>query len=149
MKIKKYGIEITKPWSKEMYAHNDSVAEEMRINIEYEMRDAHRRAIGTVAANGGMDKGEEDLRNIVRCFTGYAFGDGYDLEDIKNEGIKTLHDAANWQLHEEYGYLCHEDIVPWIKMKMLGFDNPGRNQSLYWEEEDPNNEFVSPALESK
>ena len=32
-----YGIEITKPHSKEMYAHNDSVAEEMRINIEYEI----------------------------------------------------------------------------------------------------------------
>ena len=111
MKTKKtpkiqYGIEITKPHSKEMYAHNDKVAEEMRINIEYEIRNAHRRAIGTVAANGGMDKGEEDLRNIVRSFTGYAFGDGYDLEDIKNEGIKTLHDAANWQLHEEYSYLC-------------------------------------------
>ena len=32
---KKYGIEITKPFSKEMYAHNDQVAEEMRINKEY------------------------------------------------------------------------------------------------------------------
>ena len=30
MKIKKYGIEITKPWSKEMYAHNDEVANEVR-----------------------------------------------------------------------------------------------------------------------
>ena len=26
----KYGIEITKPWSKEMYDHNEKVAEEMR-----------------------------------------------------------------------------------------------------------------------
>ena len=127
MKTKKtpkiqYGIEITKPHSKEMYAHNDKVAEEMRINIEYEIRNAHRRAIGTVAANGGMDKGEEDLRNIVRSFTGYAFGDGYDLEDIKNEGIKTLHDAANWQLHEEYSYLCFKGIVPRTRFMMVGFD---------------------------
>ena len=29
MKIKKYDIEITKPWSKEMYAHNDEVLREV------------------------------------------------------------------------------------------------------------------------
>ena len=28
-----YGIEITKPWSKEMYDHNDMVSEEMKKNI--------------------------------------------------------------------------------------------------------------------
>ena len=31
--IFKYGIEITKPFSKAMYAHNDGVATEMRDNI--------------------------------------------------------------------------------------------------------------------
>ena len=30
MKIKKYGIEITKPWSKEMYDHNDEVLSEVK-----------------------------------------------------------------------------------------------------------------------
>ena len=29
----KYGIEITKPWSKEMYDHNEKVAEEMKANL--------------------------------------------------------------------------------------------------------------------
>ena len=28
-----YGIEITKPFSKEMYNHNDMVAEEMKANL--------------------------------------------------------------------------------------------------------------------
>ena len=28
-----YGIEITKPWSKEMYDHNDKVASEMKANL--------------------------------------------------------------------------------------------------------------------
>ena len=28
-----YGIEITKPWSREMYDHNDIVSEEMKKNI--------------------------------------------------------------------------------------------------------------------
>ena len=29
MKLKKYNIAITKPWSKEMYAHNDEVLREV------------------------------------------------------------------------------------------------------------------------
>ena len=29
----KYGIEITKPWSKEMYDHNEKVASEMKANL--------------------------------------------------------------------------------------------------------------------
>ena len=127
---KKYGIEITKPFSKEMYDHNDQVAKDMRVNIEYEIRDAHRRATGKVAAEGGMDKGESDLRNIVQSFTGYGFGDGYDLEDIKNEGIKTLHDAANWMLHEEYSYLCFKGIVPRVSKMMIGFDWEKHDYSL-------------------
>ena len=49
---KKYGIEITKPFSKEMYDHNNQVAKDMRVNVEYEIRDAYRRATGEVAANG-------------------------------------------------------------------------------------------------
>ena len=96
----KYGIEITKPFSKEMYAHNDEVAENMRIHLRAEIVNAHRRAIGEVAANGGMAKGEEDLRFIVKSFSGYEFGMGYDLEDIKNEGLKLIEDAANWMMHE-------------------------------------------------
>ncbi len=130
-----HGIEITKPFSKEMYKHNDSVAEEMRTNVAEKIYDAYRRAIGEVAANGGMDKGEEDLRNIVRCFTGYAFGDGYDLMNIREEGIKTLNDAANWMLHEEYSYLCFKGIVPRTRFMMVGFDWEKHDYS-YCREED-------------
>ena len=118
----KYGIKITKPFSKEMYNHNDQVAKEMRINVEYEIRDAYRRAIGEVAANGGMDKGEKDLRYIVKSFSGYEFGMGYDLEDIKNEGLKLIEDAANWMLHEEYAYLCFKGYVPRTHKMMIGFE---------------------------
>ena len=118
----KYGIQITKPHSKEMYNHNDKIAEEMRINIADKIYDAYRRAIGEVAANGGMDKGEEDLRFIVKSFTGYEFGNGYDLMDIREEGIKTLNNAANWMLHEEYSYLCFKGIVPRTSKMMVGFD---------------------------
>ena len=118
----KYGIKITKPFSKEMYNHNDQVAKEMRINVEYEIRDAYRRAIGEVAANGGMDKGEKDLRSLVEAFTGYHYGEGYELLDVRDQGIEALNDCANWRLHEEYSYLCFKGIVPRTSKMMVGFD---------------------------
>ena len=119
---KKYGIEITKPFSKEMYDHNNQVAKDMRVNVEYEIRDAYRRATGEVAANGGMDKGEKDLRSLVEAFTGYHYGEGYELLDVRDQGIEALNSCANWQLHEEYSYLCFKGIVPRTHYMMVGFD---------------------------
>ena len=118
----KYGIEITKPHSKRMYKHNDIVAEEMRSNVAHEIYDAYRRAIGEVAANGGMDKGEKDLRSLVEAFSGYHYGEGYELLDVRDQGIEALNDCANWQLHEEYSYLCFKSIVPRTRFMMVGFD---------------------------
>ena len=132
---KKYGIEITKPFSKEMYDHNNQVAKDMRVNVEYEIRDAYRRATGEVAANGGMDKGEKDLRSLVEAFTGYHYGEGYELLDVRDQGIEALNDCANWQLHEEYSYLCFKGIVPRTRFMMVGFDWEKHDYS-YCREED-------------
>ena len=132
---KKYGIEITKPFSKEMYDHNNQVAKDMRVNVEYEIRDAYRRATGEVAANGGMDKGEKDLRSLVEAFTGYHYGEGYELLDVRDQGIEALNDCANWQLHEEYSYLCFKSIVPRTRFMMVGFDWEKHDYS-YCREED-------------
>ena len=51
---------------------------------------------------------------------------------------------ANWQLHEEYSYLCFEDLVPRTRFMMVGFgwskhDYDGRIVS--------NQEMASPVLE--
>ena len=127
---KKYGIEITKPFSKEMYDHNDKIAKEMKDNIIAEIEHAYMRAIGSIAASGGMDKGEEDLRKLITSFSGYQFGDGYELSDIKSEGTKMVQDAANWMMHEEYSYLCFEGLVPRVSKMMIGFDWEKHDYSL-------------------
>ena len=132
---KKYGIEITKPFSKKMYKHNDSVAEEMRTNVAEKIYDAYRRAIGEVAANGGMDKGEKDLRSLVEAFSGYHYGEGYELLDVRDQGIEAVNSCANWQLHEEYSYLCFKGIVPRTRFMMVGFDWEKHDYS-YCREED-------------
>ena len=127
MKTKKapkiqYGIEITKPHSKEMYAHNNAIALEMKRNILSEIHLAYSQAMGDIAANGGSDAGEKRLRKIVECIAGYHYGEGYELDDIKDQGINSLADMENWSLHEEYSYLCFDSIVPRTSKMMIGFD---------------------------
>ena len=127
MKTKKtpkiqYGIEITKPHSKEMYAHNNAIALEMKRNILSEIHLAYSQAMGDIAANGGSDAGEKRLRKIVECIAGYHYGEGYELDDIKDQAINSLADMENWSLHEEYSYLCFDSIVPRTSKMMIGFD---------------------------
>ena len=130
----KYGIEITKPHSKEMYDHNDKVALEMKRNILSEIHIAYSQAIGDIAANGGMSAGEERLRDIQVEFMGIRMGDGYSPEEVKDDIIKDVTNAENWALHQNYGYLHHAGIVPKVSMKMIGHDNDRDNtENPYWE----------------
>lgn len=132
----RYGIEITKPHSKEMYEHNDAIALEMKRNLISEIHKSYSQAMGNISANGGMDKGEKDLRKIVRAFVGYNFSDGYGIDEIRDTGINTLANVENYMLHQEYGYLCSESIVPKLRMKMLGFDKASDDcWDSYWEED--------------
>ncbi len=129
-----YGIEITKPHSKEMYDHNDKVALEMKRNILSEIHIAYSQAIGDIAANGGMSAGEERLRDIQVEFMGVRMGDGYSPEEVKDDIIKDVTNAENWALHQNYGYLHHAGIVPKVSMKMIGHDNDRDNtENPYWE----------------
>jgi len=135
--LKKYGIEITKPFSKEMYDHNDKIALEMKRNIISEIHLSYSQAMGDIAASGGSDAGEKRLRKIAQTLEGYSYGDGYELDDIKDNVINTLSNIANWSLHQEYGYLCHEGIVSKLSKKMLGFDKAEDGcWDCYWEDEE-------------
>ncbi len=115
-----YGIEITKPFSQKMYDHNNAIALEMKRHIVSEIHKAYSQEMGTEES---ADKDSGKLHKIASTFTGYQFGDEYDFEGMKDEAINILANIENWSLHQEYGYLCSEGIVPKIKMKMIGFDN--------------------------
>ena len=108
-KIYMYGIEITKPHSKEMYAHNDKVAEQIKAELIKALNEETNVIVGKEI--------------IVDTFTGYSHT-GYGEEEIKELGFKAIENAANWQLHEEYSYLCHKGIVPKLKQGMLGHKTP-------------------------
>ena len=131
-----YGIEITKPHSKDMYDHNDICAKEMKYNI----RDAWKKALNYLNANLTKDdlkdlNWDEDAFNnesneisnpiLVKlqrgvCYCGY--GDGFSVQDVSDAFEKELDNMANWQLHEEYSYMCFEGLVPRSAYMMVGFE---------------------------
>ena len=114
-----YGIEITKPWSKEMYDHNDKVSEEMKKNII--------KKWDTIVKRLDMDQDWcllSDDSEIVKlqkgiCYSGY--GEGYTIQDVCDEFKSEVDSMQNWQLHEEYSYLSFEGLVRRTKYMMVGF----------------------------
>ena len=134
----KYGIEITKPFSNEMYDHNDAIALDMKRNILSEIHLSYSQANGDAASfDGGTDAGEKRLRKIGSAIEGSGYGEGYELDEIKDNIINSLANVENWYIHQEYGYLCSEGIVPKLPKKMLGFDKAEDGcWDCYWEEED-------------
>lgn len=125
--IFKYGIEITKPFSKAMYAHNDGVATEMRDNILKvwkkllsKLEDDDKWFMDRDWNNG--DNSLPDLLKLQEnvCYSGY--GDGYTVKMVNEEFVSELENMANWQLHENYSYLCFEGLVERTTLMMVGFD---------------------------
>ena len=131
-----YGIEITKPFSKEMYDHNNMVAEEMKANLLHHWNQIIKRMedddkwtldrewdedeIKAPKSKGGY--GFPELVKLQRgvCYSGY--GGGYTIQDVCDEFKNELDTMQNWQLHENYSYLSFEGIVRRTKHMMIGFD---------------------------
>ena len=115
-----YGIQITKPWSKEMYDHNDIVSEEMKKNII--------KKWDTIVKRLDMDQDWNllsDDSEIVKlqkgiCYSGY--GDGFTLEDVDEEFRSEVENMPNYQLHETYSYLAFERILPRTSFMLIGFE---------------------------
>ena len=137
----KYGIEITKPFSKTMYAHNDMVAKEMKSNIR------HAWANEVIKFNATDEwPTEGKIVDIQKGVCAVGYGEGYTIEEVQKDFLQELDNMANWQLHQEYAYLCFEDILPRTSFMMLGFgwskhDYDGRFVS--------NGEMTSPVLDEK
>ena len=125
----KYGIEITKPWSKEMYDHNEKVAEEMKANLMHhwnllidKLMDDDRYLLDREWDEDDIKAECPELIKLQRgvCYSG--FGGGYTVQDVCDEFSRELGDMQNWQLHQEYSYLSFEGLVRRTKYMMVGFD---------------------------
>ncbi len=82
-----YGIEIVKPWSDAMYAHNEEVAEVVRTKVHAMWVDAITKFAKEFDYNDQMLECEftnasDELKRIQRAVTVYGFGFGYDVNRV-------------------------------------------------------------------
>ena len=119
--IFKYGVEIKKPWTKEMYEHNENVAEEAKENI----REALNNAYNDMQTNLAPFY-DEGLRKVFRALgkniTGYSFGDGYEEADVLEKTLDELDNAQNFWLKEAYEYFEYDKAVEKLEPGFIGYE---------------------------
>ena len=109
-----FGIEITKPWSKEMYAHNDEVRDvvvgmitkmwrdemaDLRTAWEEEMSDEEQDYTPDFEEAEWDHFDEGILSDIQTAVTCYGFMN-YSVVDVEEQVMNELETAAYWRLNE-------------------------------------------------
>ena len=111
MKKEKYGIEITKPWSKEMYAHNDEVLREVVEEVkakwliayhdsenEYEVDvEDHEPEFMESEFNWNANAIMLDIQEAV---TVVGYGSGYTIYDVEKDVHQELESMPYWRAKE-------------------------------------------------
>ena len=107
-----YGIEIVKPWSSEMYAHNEEVADVVKTKVHAmwveaitEFQKEFESAEDDVTANDIMLNtawhwASDELKRIQRAVTVYGFGNGYDVNRVAEIVGDEIEEAPFYRLNE-------------------------------------------------
>ena len=91
----KYGVTITKPWSKEMYEHNDTVADFMKENIFTALTSAYNQCNSNLQIqDAGYNAADEELDSI-RKFLKLSNEDFRDWDWDGKELFILEHEAEN------------------------------------------------------
>jgi len=117
---KQYGVTVTRPWSKEMYDHNDDVAATMKNNIFEALTEIYDTF--EINAEGWLTGDEDSLREISKFICYYSFGDGYDTNDIYERTCEELERMENYQLHEQYPDMVKAGFVRPEEVGFVGYD---------------------------
>jgi hypothetical protein len=124
-----YGIEITTPWSKEMYAHNEAVAEVVKATVHAMWIEAYEELEEFVGAydddcdddeilfqDVDWDIATEKMVEIQKAVTCYGFGDGYTIGEVADEVARELEMAPLYRLNE-----MAEDLGLELEKEIIGF----------------------------
>ncbi len=137
--IFQFGIEITRPFSSAMYAHNDKVSNAMKISIKNAATEIwNKRAYN----NWELEEWEAIKEDTFETFTidkfqrticHYGIGAGFTALDVFYEIHKAVEHAENWAIHEMYQELYDLGAVPKLTEGMVGFYKKGReSKTPYW-----------------
>ena len=104
----KYGIEITKPWSKEMYDHNDMVSELMKSEITKSIK---------------VNKNNWDVLNeLMSLCGGIKYGSGFSIDDLYENCLIEVENVQNYWLHDEYPMAVTKGYVNDVGIEFVGYD---------------------------
>jgi hypothetical protein len=100
-----YGIQITKPWSRDMYDHNDAVAVAVQIKVKQLWIAAMSEFRKEFDYNDQMLEADwvsasDELKRIQIAVTCYGFGSGYDVNQVVDRVMQELDDAPYYRLKE-------------------------------------------------
>ena len=116
-----FGIVITKPWSSEMYAHNEQVADLVRNEVEARWIAALMKFQEELGEEFMSDTewavlATAEMKEIQRAITCYGFGYGYDVADVAERVMQELEDAPLFRLKE-----IAEDLEIELEKGFVGF----------------------------
>jgi len=104
----KYGIEITKPWNKEMYNHNDLVAKLIKASLSDTLEELYK--------GGDMD----ELNKFAKVIgTGYGFG--FDLDSMYEGICGDLEYLPNYQMADDLDYYVSKGFIKEPKFNFVGY----------------------------
>jgi hypothetical protein len=100
-----FGIEIVKPWSAEMYAHNEEVAEVVKTKVHAMWVEAVTKFGKEFDYNDEMlecdfTNASDELKRIQKAITCYGFGFGYDVSQVAERVMQELEDAPFYRLKD-------------------------------------------------
>jgi len=108
----KYGIKVVKPWSKEMYAHNEEVKEtvvnEVRDRWEIAYQEAEQDFLDNLAEDqqgmlfedGDWHNANQIMQEIQEVVTIINYASGFEVKDVTEEVEDTLDNAPFYRLKE-------------------------------------------------
>jgi hypothetical protein len=103
-----FGITITRPWSKEMYAHNEDVAEIVKETVHQMWVDALKEAmedyrdedeLGNLYSELDWGQASDEMTRIQKAITYYSYSN-QSIEEVADEVEETLEDMPLFQLKE-------------------------------------------------
>ena len=113
MKVIKYGIPITKPWSKEMYAHNDEVLKEVVEEVKDRWLHAYHDSENVYEADADIEDYDPEfmdsefnytanavMLDIQEAVTVTGYGSGYTIYDVEKDVHKELQSMTYWRAKE-------------------------------------------------
>jgi len=123
----KYGIEITNPWSSEMYDWNDKVLEDLKKKITKLWKQGYASAEEDYYELHGKDcdiKFEDSdwshesngiMEEIQKSVTFAGFGSGYTIYDVEKDVFQELEVAPYWHVKQMAEELYIEEMFIGLK----------------------------------